>query len=124
MCRAVEQTARYVQVTQSMSDDHRSPNDRIAALERDVEALLGLVQGLTVAVGSLIAKHHDHAQLQLHLTTLLERTDATAFGAMSPRQREVARLLVEELQVRAVPHAIDPLKSLRPPPGPAAKDGE
>lgn len=89
----------------------KSPEERIAALEREVETLLGMIAGLQVAAVSLVAKHHDHEQLVMHLATVTEILDAGSLGrTLSPKQRDVARTVLESLQrIEAKPGAIRPL---------------
>jgi hypothetical protein len=88
--------------SRAMTDD-----SRIAILEREVEALRAIQAGITVVLASLIAKHHDHDQLQLHIATMLELTALQA--PLNDRQRAVLRDYVESLQRLQPAGPIDPL---------------
>jgi hypothetical protein len=69
------------------------------ALRQEIEVLMAMQAGTTVILSSLIATHPRYREFQLHLTALVELADAGAlWGPLSARQREIARLYVEELQ--------------------------
>jgi len=69
------------------------------ALRQEIEVLMAMQAGMTVILSSLIATHPRYREFQLHLTALVELADAGAlWKPLSDRQREIARLYVEELQ--------------------------
>ena len=69
------------------------------ALRQEIEVLMAIQAGMTVILSSLIATHPRYREFQLHLTALVELADAGAlWKPLSARQREIARLYVEELQ--------------------------
>ena len=69
------------------------------ALRQEIEVLMAMQAGMTVILSSLIATHPRYREFQLHLTALVELADAgTLWKPLSDRQREIARLYVEELQ--------------------------
>ncbi len=69
------------------------------ALRQEIEVLMAMQAGMTVILSSLIATHPRYREFQLHLTALVELADAgTLWSPLSARQREIARLYVEELQ--------------------------
>ena len=69
------------------------------ALRQEIEVLMAMQAGMTVILSSLIATHPRYREFQLHLTALVELADAGAlWKPLSARQREIARLYVEELQ--------------------------
>lgn len=68
-------------------------------LASETETMLGMVAGMTTILLSLIAKHHDKDQLQLHLTYLREKTDAgMIFDTLTQAEREIALTYVEQLR--------------------------
>lgn len=84
-------------------------------LIRGMEQLLGFQAGITVVLASLIAKHPDHDQLQLHITTALETAlaDQGPWQMLSETQKAAAREYVEGLQRTAAARgAIRPLGGL------------
>lgn len=69
------------------------------ALRQEIEVLMAMQAGVTVILSSLIATHPRYREFQLHLTALVELADAgPLWKPLSDRQREIARLYVEELQ--------------------------
>lgn len=71
-----------------------------AKLHSEFETLLGMVAGITTILSSVIAKHPNYDQFQLHLTSLVELAENGALGkSLNSRQKEVARTYVEQLQL-------------------------
>ncbi len=69
------------------------------ALRQEIEVLMAMQAGVTVILSSLIATHPRYREFQMHLTALVELADAgSLWKPLSDRQREIARLYVEELQ--------------------------
>ena len=69
------------------------------ASRQEIEVLMAMQAGVTVILSSLIATHPRYREFQLHLTALVELADAgPLWKPLSDRQREIARLYVEELQ--------------------------
>jgi len=80
------------------------------ALAGEVETMLGVQAGLTMVLTALIAKHHDYDQMQLVLTSVVERADQGAWKALTVKQRDVARSVAESLQqIQRVRTEIRPL---------------
>ena len=68
-------------------------------LRQEIEVLMAMQAGMTVILSSLIATHPRYREFQLHVTALVELADAgSLWKPLSDRQREIARLYVEELQ--------------------------
>lgn len=60
---------------------------------------MAMQAAVTVILSSLIATHPRYRDFQMHLTALVELADAgSLWKPLSDRQREIARLYVEELQ--------------------------
>lgn len=77
----------------------KTVEERLQALEREAETMLGMIAGYQVVLSALIRKHPNPDQLKLDLATLAEVADAGALGqALSEKQRRVAREVVEQLQ--------------------------
>lgn len=76
--------------------DAEDAYNRLAA---EMEVMRGMHAGMTVLFTSLIAKHSDYQQFQLHLTSVVEIADLGSLGAsLTPKEREIARAYVEQLQ--------------------------
>lgn len=69
--------------------------ERITALEREVETLIAINAGLVAVVTSLIATHSRYEDLQLTGPVAIEK--AVAGLVKSDRQRETARSVAESL---------------------------
>lgn len=78
---------------------------RVEDLERELETVLGICSGLTVALTALVATHHRPDVLQGRLLAITEVADAGILGSvMSLRQREAGRSVLELLQrIEAAP---------------------
>ena len=75
--------------------EHSDPR----ALRQEIEVLMAMQAATTVVLSSLIATHPRYREFQLHVTALVELADAgTLWKPLNDRQREIARLYVEELQ--------------------------
>lgn len=78
----------------------KTPEERIATLEGEVETMLGIIAGMNVAVWSLIAKHPDHEALIEHLRLATEIADKPdgILSKLGPERREVALTVLENMQ--------------------------
>ena len=92
-------------------NDLADAEDAYNALAAEVEAMRGIQAGMTTLFASLIAKHPNYQQFQLHLTSVVEIADLGSLGkALTPKERAVARAYVEHLQqIRESPAKISPL---------------
>lgn len=78
--------------------------DRIAFLEHEIETITAFNAAIYTAVSALLQRHSDKEQLVVHLSSLTERVDAGAVGeVLNGRQRDLVRLVLEELQRLASP---------------------
>jgi hypothetical protein len=76
-------------------------------LRQEIEVLMAMQAGVTVILSSLIATHPRYREFQMHVTALVELADAgTLWKPLNERQREIARLYVEELQ--SIHSRVDP----------------
>lgn len=80
---------------ESLSD----ANDAYENLSAEIQTMLAIQTGITTVLVSLIAKHSNYDQFQLHLTSVVEMMENSALGnTLTAKQRATARAYVEDLQ--------------------------
>ncbi len=83
-------------------------------LERELETMMGIQAGITIALASVISTHPDHEKLQLAIARNLEFVaPAALWPTLSEKSQKTAVGYVECLQrIAATPGESDPLSQL------------